>query len=98
MFGKVRTILPADNDQTEATHQEFGEAKTMKSSARNVLKGTIKSVTHGSVNSEIVLELPGGQEIVSIISKSSAEQLGLAKGKEAYAIIKASSVMMGVDE
>jgi molybdopterin-binding protein len=69
----------------------------MKISARNVLKGTVKSVTHGAVNSEIVLELPGGQEIVATITKSSAERLGLAKGKQAYAVVKASSVMMAVD-
>ena len=70
----------------------------MKTSARNQLKGTIKSITHGAVNSEIVITLPGGIEIVSIITKSSAESLGLAVGKEAYAVIKASSVMIGVEE
>ena len=70
----------------------------MKISARNVLKGTVKRVVHGAVNSEIVLELPGGQEIVSVVTKASAERLGLAKGRVAYAVIKASSVMMSVDE
>ena len=50
----------------------------MKISARNVLKGTVKSVTVGAVNDEIVIELPGGQEIVSVITKNSAESLGLA--------------------
>ncbi len=69
----------------------------MKISARNILKGKVKKVTHGAVNSEVVLELPGGQEVVSIITKESAQKLGLAEGKTAYAIIKASSVMMGVD-
>ena len=69
----------------------------MKISARNVLKGKVKSVTTGAVNDEIVVELPGGNEIVSIITKSSAERLGLAVGKEVYAIIKASSVMIGTD-
>jgi molybdopterin-binding protein len=69
----------------------------MKTSARNQLKGTVKSVTHGAVNSEIVIALPGGIEIVSIITKSSAESLGLAVGKEAYAVIKASNVMIGVE-
>jgi molybdopterin-binding protein len=70
----------------------------MKISARNVLKGTVKSITHGAVNSEVVLDLPGGQEIVSVITKASAERLGLAEGKEAYAVVKASSVMMATDE
>jgi len=69
----------------------------MKLSARNVLKGKVVKVTAGAVNSEVVLELPGGQQVVSIITKSSAENLGLAKGKDAYAVIKASSVMIAVD-
>ena len=70
----------------------------MKVSTRNNLKGTIKSIEHGAVNSEVVIELPGGQEIVSIITKSSAERLNLAKGKEVYGLIKASNVMIAVDE
>ncbi|MDD5099619.1 MAG: molybdopterin-binding protein [Syntrophales bacterium] len=69
----------------------------MKISARNIIKGTIKAVHPGAVNTEVVLELPGGSEIVSIITKSSADSLGLAPGKEVYAIIKASNVMIGVD-
>ena len=69
----------------------------MKISARNLLKGKVKSLTHGAVNSEIVVELSGGPEIVSIITKSSAEHLGLAKGKEVYAVIKASNVMIATD-
>lgn len=69
----------------------------MKISARNILKGKVKQVKPGAVNTEIVLELAGGAEIVSIITKESAEKLGLVKGKEAYAVIKASSVMIAVD-
>lgn len=69
----------------------------MKISARNVLKGTVKSVTVGAVNDEIVIELPGGQEIVAVITKNSAESLGLAPGKEAYAVVKASNVMVMVE-
>jgi molybdopterin-binding protein len=67
----------------------------MKISARNALKGTIKQLTHGAVNSEVVVELSGGVEIVSIITKQSAEALELAVGKEVYAVIKASDVMIG---
>jgi molybdopterin-binding protein len=70
----------------------------MKLSARNVLKGRVKKVTPGAVNSEITIELPGGLEVVSIITKASAENLGLKAGKDAYAIIKASNVLIGVDE
>jgi molybdopterin-binding protein len=70
----------------------------MKTSARNQLKGTVKSITPGAVNSEVVIELPGGIEIVSIITKHSAESLGLTVGKAVYAVVKASNVMVGVDE
>jgi len=69
----------------------------MKLSARNVFKGKVKSIIEGSVNDEIVVELPGGQEVVSMITKSSAKSLGLALGKEVFAVIKASSVMLAVD-
>jgi len=69
----------------------------MKLSARNVLKGKVKSITPGSVNSEVVLELPGGQEIVSVITKESVQNLKLKPGKVAYAVIKASSVIMAAE-
>jgi molybdopterin-binding protein len=69
----------------------------MKISARNILKGKVKKVSHGAVNSEIVVELPGGVEIVSIITKESAQILNLANGKEVYAVIKASNVMLATD-
>lgn len=69
----------------------------MKISARNVLKGKVKEVKPGVVNAEVIVELPGGIQIVSVITKESAEKLGLAKGKEVYAVIKASNVMIAVD-
>lgn len=69
----------------------------MQLSARNQLAGRVKSVTHGAVNSEVVLELPGGAEIVAIVTRSSAESLELAPGREACAVIKASNVMIGVN-
>jgi molybdopterin-binding protein len=69
----------------------------MKTSARNMLKGKVKQVKPGMVNTEVVVELPGGPEIVSIITKESADRLGLAVGKEAYAIIKATNVMIGIE-
>ena len=69
----------------------------MKISARNVLKGKVKKIIRGAVNSEVSLELPGGSEVVSIITNSSVDILGLKEGKEAYAVIKASSVMISVD-
>ncbi|MEZ4769845.1 MAG: TOBE domain-containing protein [Caldilineales bacterium] len=69
----------------------------MKISARNVLAGTVKSINHGAVNSEVVVELPGGVEIVSIITKSSAESLELAPGKQVYAVVKASNVIIAAE-
>jgi molybdopterin-binding protein len=67
-------------------------------SARNVLRGKVTSVTPGAVNTEVVVQLPDGQEIVSVVTKSSAERLGLAAGKEVCAVIKASNVMLAVDD
>ena len=69
----------------------------MKISARNILKGTVKKIIPGAVNSEVILELPGGYEVTSIITKESVEKLGLAIGKPAYAVIKSSEVMIAVD-
>jgi molybdopterin-binding protein len=69
----------------------------MKVSARNVFKGKVKNVNHGMVTSEVMIELPGGVEIVSVITKNSAENLQLTKGKEVYAIIKATNVMIASD-
>lgn len=69
----------------------------MKISARNVLKGKVVKVTKGAVNAEVLLKLPGGDQVVSMISKQSATKLGLKAGKTAYAVIKASNVMIAVD-
>lgn len=70
----------------------------MKLSARNVLKGKVKSIAPGAVNSEVVIELSGGQEVVSVITKHSVDSLKLKVGSQAYAVVKASEVMIGVDE
>jgi molybdopterin-binding protein len=69
----------------------------MKLSARNLLKGNVSKITMGAVNAEVEIELAGGQTIVSIITINSVKRLGLAVGKEAYAMVKASSVMVAVD-
>jgi molybdopterin-binding protein len=70
---------------------------TVRISARNMLKGKVESITHGAVNSEVIVALPGRIKIVSIITKTSAQALGLKKGKEVYAVIKASNVMIAID-
>ncbi len=69
----------------------------MKISARNVLKGKVKKIAPGAVNAEVVVELPGGQEVVAIITRAAVDGLGLAEGKPAYAVIKASNVIVAVD-
>ncbi|HEV2441993.1 MAG TPA: molybdopterin-binding protein [Steroidobacteraceae bacterium] len=70
----------------------------MKISARNCLSGTIREVRLGAVNAEVALEIAPGITIVSIITNDAVKELGLAAGLRAYGLIKASSVMIGVDE
>ncbi len=82
----------------EESETLFEQEEQMKLSARNILKGKVVKVTKGAVNTEITLQLAGGEQIVSIITNTSAENLKLKVGGDAYAIIKASNVMMGVDE
>lgn len=69
----------------------------MEISARNALKTTVKKVVTGSVNTEVTLELAPGIELVSIITKTSADNLGLVEGKQAYAVIKASDIIVAID-
>ena len=69
----------------------------MKVSARNVFKGTITGVKKGAVNAEVILVLKGGTQIVAIITNNSVDRLGLNSGKEAYAVIKASWIIIGTD-
>lgn len=69
----------------------------MKISARNVLKGKVVKVVPGAVNSEVEIELAGGERIVSVITKASVEALGLVVGKDVFAVIKASNVMIATD-
>jgi molybdopterin-binding protein len=69
----------------------------MKLSARNQLKGKVVKIVRGAVNDEVTLELPGKIQVVSIITNGSVESLGLKVGMDAYAVIKASNVMVAVD-
>ncbi len=66
----------------------------MEISARNNLRGTIKSVELGDIMAEVIVDV-GGQEVVSTITRSSAQRLGLKVGDQVVAIIKASEVMIG---
>jgi molybdate transport system regulatory protein len=67
----------------------------MKISARNVFEGKVQNVTKGAVNAEVNLALTGGEHLVSVITNSSIDSLGLVEGKTAYAIIKANEVIVG---
>jgi molybdopterin-binding protein len=69
----------------------------MDISARNSMKGAVKRVLPGAVNTEVTVELANGIEVVAIITKESAERLNLTVGKKVYAVIKASDVMIATD-
>jgi molybdopterin-binding protein len=69
----------------------------MRISACNQLRGTVKAVKHGAVVSEVVLDIGNGQELVSVITRASAEQLGLAPGMAVVAIIKSTEVMIAAE-
>jgi molybdopterin-binding protein len=69
----------------------------MKLSARNRIKGKIVDVKKGATTAHVKIDVGGGQIITSAITNESVDELGLAAGKDAYAVIKASDVMIGVD-
>lgn len=66
----------------------------MNLSARNLIPGTVKKITVGMVNAEVVIEISPGVEVVSVITKHSVESLGLKPGDSVKAMVKASSVMV----
>ncbi len=68
----------------------------MNISARNKLTGMVSKITSGVVNAEVVITLPGGGEIVSVITKTSAKSLNLKKGSPVLAVIKASDILVAV--
>jgi molybdate transport system regulatory protein len=70
--------------------------KGLKTSARNQYAGKVKEVKTGAVNSEVIIDLPGGQSLAAIITNESASHLGLKPGVEATALIKASHVILAV--
>lgn len=70
----------------------------LRFSARNQLKAKVKSVKFGSVMAEVIVELADGQQIVSAITRTSAESLNLKEGDDVVAIIKSTEVMIGKNE
>jgi molybdopterin-binding protein len=69
----------------------------MKISARNILKGQIVEVTKGATTSHVRIDIGGGAVVTASITNEAVVDLGLAKGREAYAVVKASDVMVAVD-
>ena len=69
----------------------------MKLSARNQVRGTVKTVKPGATTTHVTLEVPGGATLTASITNEAAEELGLKPGMQAMAVIKASDVMIGVD-
>ena len=70
----------------------------MKLSARNQFKGTVIAIDEGAVNGIVKIDIGGGNVISATISMAAIRELGLKAGGEAYAVVKATSVMVGVDE
>ncbi len=70
----------------------------MKTSARNFIKCKVKEIHQGIVSAEVVLELSDGQQMISIVTKNSVEELELKPGMHVNAIVKASSIMIGTTD
>jgi molybdate transport system regulatory protein len=71
------------------------EEDGMQLSARNQLKGTVKSVERGSIMAEVIVDIGGGQQMVSVITNGSVDRLRLATGDSVTVIIKSTEVMLG---
>lgn len=69
----------------------------MKISARNKLAGTVVAINEGAVNATVQIDLGGAVIVTAMITSASVKELGLEVGKTAYAIVKASDVMVGAD-
>lgn len=69
----------------------------MKISARNLLPGTVEKINAGAVNAEVILKLEGGAQVTSVITLDAMKELGLQVGGKAYAVVKASNVILAVD-
>jgi molybdate transport system regulatory protein len=70
---------------------------SMKTSARNALAGTIEAVSDGAIDSEVILDIGGGQRIVAVVTRESVQSLGLAPSGRAVALIKASFIILVAD-
>ncbi|MEH1791123.1 TOBE domain-containing protein [Nostoc sp.] len=82
--------ISTQNPEIEISTQK----KSLKVSSRNILKGVVKRVVTGAVNSEVTLEIIHRVELTSIITRVSVEELDLSEGKEAYAVIKSNDIVI----
>lgn len=83
--------LEAEEDLIEIADAAL---QSVQISARNILKAKVKRIVKGAVNAEVTLAIAPGVELVSVVTRTSADKLGLKKGKEVFAVIKSSSVMI----
>ncbi|MEA5619148.1 TOBE domain-containing protein [Cronbergia sp. UHCC 0137] len=91
------SISPTIEEKTEPNIEEMeiiSHKKPLKVSSRNVLKGIVKKLKPGTVNTEVTLEIVHKVELTSIITRVSAEELGLTEGEEAYAVIKSNDIVI----
>ena len=106
LVDNFRTIEQVHNDFLDRLNRQAGDVADdlalfarfkMKTSARNQFFGTVTRVAPGAVNDEVELGIAGGHAIVAIVTRESAENLGLAPGRQAFALIKSSSVIVMTD-
>ena len=95
--GKILAALSQTMDDFEPYYQ-LVRRFDMKTSARNQFIGKVKSVKHGPINAEVILGIGGGDELAAVITRDSAEHLGLIEGMEVHALIKAPWIIVTTDD
>ena len=94
---RINEVNISDNDITYTMKGDANNGNDPRKVSRNQIKGKVVEINEGAVNGTVKIDIGGGNVISSVITMASIKELGLAVGKEAYAVIKASSVMVGVD-
>jgi len=96
---EIRKVLDNLGDRLGDTDSlfQFLRRISMKVSARNTFAGSVSAITKGAVNAEVTITLKGGVPLVAVVTNGAVDNLGLKVGSEAYAIVKASSVIIGTD-
>jgi len=95
--GEERVDWPQPVTEVSLVPSPGTARKPLKVSSRNVLKGRVKRIVSGAVNTEVTLEIVHVVELNSIITTTSAQDLGLVEGKEAYAVIKSNDVVIATE-